>query len=163
MRDSDYERLVEFTNEGTGCLVPFNDKAHDLTDVSKKGEIITFLEMTDRSLSFHRCYFSLMNYIYDQLPNRFHQRIKQKHFYKYLKQLRGEFDIVVQYEHIVIVEYYSISFTRMSQYQFENYIREILPWIYLKVIGKYYKVGGWRYNRKIESIESEYQKFLSKL
>jgi hypothetical protein len=162
MKDRDYERLSEWLNEG-GALTPFNDIATDLVDLSKKGQIVTMLEVTDRNLAFHRCYFSLMNYIYDQLPKRFRQRVAKKNFYKYLKQLRGEFDIIVQFEHIVVIEYHSLSFSDMSQRQFEDYIREQLPWIYVKVIGKYYKVGGWRYNIKIESIEEKYMYFLSKL
>jgi hypothetical protein len=51
----------------------------------------------------------------------------------------------------------------MSEHTFRDYIRNQLPWIYSDVIGKYYKPGGWRYNRKINSIEEEYKKFLSKL
>jgi hypothetical protein len=163
MTDKDYGRLTEFINEGTGCLVPYNQSSRDLTDTAKSGEIITLLEMTDRSLSFHRCYFSLLGFIYDQLPKRFHQKLAKKHFHTYLKHLKGNFNIVAQFGDIVLVEYDSISFSRMSQNQFKDYIRDMLPWIYLKVIGKYYKVGGWRYNRKINDIETEYIKFLSKL
>ena len=163
MKDSDYNRLVEFTNEGTGALLPFNDKAHDLTDVAKAGEIITLLEVTARDLSFHRCYMSLVAFVYDQMPNRFRKRVRKKYFYQYLKQLKGNYDIIVQYDHIVVIEYQSISFGRMSEYTFREYIKNQLPWIYTDVIGKYYKVGGWRYNRKINSIEDEYYKFFSKL
>ena len=163
MKDSDYERISEWSNEGTGALIPFNDKAQDLADTAKAGEIISMLEVTDRDLKFHRCYFSLLNFIYDQLPNKFHKKLRRKHFYKYLKHLKGDFDIIAQFGDIVLVEYYSISFKSMSEHAFRDYIREQLPWIYLKVIGKYYKVGGWRYNRKIEAIEIEFMKFFSKL
>lgn len=163
MKDHEYERLSEWINEGTGALLPHNSLAQELADTAKAGEIITMREMTDRDLRFHRCWFSLLNFIYDQLPKRFHKKLQRKYFYKYLKQLRGEFDIVVQYDNIVIVEYYSLSFAKMTQIQFKNYIREILPWIYVKVIGRYYKQDGWRYKRKIALIENEYLKFLSKL
>jgi hypothetical protein len=162
MKDSDYDRLSEWGNAG-GALLPLNNVATDLVDMSKKGQVLNMLEVTDRDLRFHRCYMSLVNFIYDQLPNRFHQKLRKKHFYKYLKHLKGQFDIIAQFGDIVMVEYESISFARMSQRQFENYIRELLPWIYVKVIGKYYKVGGWRYNRKINDIETEYEKFFAKL
>jgi hypothetical protein len=164
MTDRDYDRLSEWSNEGTGALLPFNDVAKNLTDICRRGEILTFLELTDRDIKFHRCYMSLVVYIYDQLPNRFHKKLRRKNFYKYLKHLKGQFDIITRFDDgTVLVEYESISFAKMSQKQFENYIREQLPWIYVKVIGKYYKVNGWRYNRKIESIEYEYEKFLSKV
>jgi len=163
MKDSEYLKTSQWINEGSGCLVPYNDLAHDLTDTAKAGEIITMLEVSDRDLKFHRAYFSLLNYIYDLLPNRFHKKLDRKHFYTYLKHLKGEFDIIAQFGDIVLVEYESISFASKSEHQFRDYVREILPWIYTKVIGKYYKEGGWRYNRRIECIEDEYLKFLSKL
>lgn len=163
MRDSDYGKLSEWTNEGTGCLVPFNAVANDLTDAAKKGEIISMQEVTDRDLKFHRCYFSLINCIYDQMPVRFQKKLHKKHFYQYLKHLKGQFDIIAQFGDIVLVEYESIAFGRMSEHTFRDYVRTQLPWIYSDVIGKYYKPGGWRYNKKIEFIEEEYKKFLSKL
>jgi hypothetical protein len=163
MKDSDYTRLSEWINEGTGALMPYNSLAQDLTDTVKKGEIITMLEMTDRDLRFHRCYFSLVNYIYSQMPRRFRAKLPEKYFYKYLKHLKGQFDIIAQFGDVVLVEYDSIAFGRMSEHTFREYIRNQLPWIYSDVIGKYYKVGGWRYNKKINDIEDEYKKFLSKL
>jgi hypothetical protein len=163
MKDSAYLRLSEWANSGGGVLVPLNGVASDLVDITRQGEVIMMLEMTDRDIRFHRCYMSLVSFVYDQLPKRVRRRINKKYFYQYLKQLKGNYNIVVQYEHIVIIEYESISFGRMSEHAFRDYVRNQLPWIYTDVIGKYYKVGGWRYNRKIEAIETEYQKFLSKL
>jgi hypothetical protein len=163
MKDCEYERLSEWINEGTGALVPYNSLAQELTDSAKAGEIITMREMTDRDLRFHRCYFSLLNFIYSQLPKRFQRKLPEKYFYKYLKHLKGQFDIIARFGDIILVEYESISFGRMSEFTFRDYIRNQLPWIYSDVIGKYYKVGKWRYNRKIEAIETEYMKFLSKL
>jgi hypothetical protein len=163
MKDCDFDRLSDWANSGGGVLVPLNDIAHDLTDITKRGQVITMVEKTDRDIRFHRCYMSLLNYIYDQLPKRFHAKLQKKYFYKYLKHLKGQFDIIAQFGDVVLVEYESIAFGRMSEHTFRDYVRNQLPWIYVKVIGKYYKVGGWRYNRKINNIEEEYKKFLSKL
>jgi hypothetical protein len=162
MRDSEYDRLSEWVNVG-GALTPYNQLATGLSDTAKKGEIITMREMTDRDLRFHRCYMSLIGFIYDQLPNQFRKKLAKKHFYKYLKHLKGNFDIIAQFGDIVLVEYESISFARMSEHAFRDYVRDQLPWIYSNVIGRYYKPGYWRYNRRIEAIEEEYKKFLSKL
>jgi hypothetical protein len=60
-----------------------------------------------------------------------------------------------------MVEYESIAFGRMSQKRFEEYIKEQLPWIYENVIGAFYT--GERYDTVIQSIENEYEKFLTKL
>ena len=163
MKDYDYLRLSEWRNEGTGALIPHNEQAYDLADSAKAGEVVAMLEVTDRDIRFHRAYFSLINYIYDQMPRRFRAKLRRKYFHQYLKHLKGSFNIIAQFGNIVLVEYESISFARKSEIQFRDYVREILPWIYTDVIGKYYKVGGWRYNRKIEAIENEYARFLSKL
>jgi hypothetical protein len=162
MTDKDYNRLSEWLNEG-GALTPFNQSAFDLCDISRKGEVLTFLEMTNRDLKFHRCFMSLLGYIYDLLPNKFHKQWPKQFFYRYLKHLKGNFEIIGRVENIVMIEYESIAFGKMSQKTFEEYIRLQLPWIYSDVIGKYYTVGKWRYNQKINLIETEYLKFLSKL
>jgi hypothetical protein len=60
-----------------------------------------------------------------------------------------------------MVEYESIAFGNMSQKRFEAYIREQLPWIYENVIGAFFE--GAIYDGIVETIEKEYEIFLSKL
>ena len=163
MTDKEFLRLSHWANTGGGVLEPFNEIAVDLVDITRQGEVVAMLEVTARDIKFHRAYFSLINYIYEQMPRRFRAKLARKHFHQYLKHLKGNFNIIAQFSDIVLVEYDSISFARMSEYAFREYVKEQLPWIYTDVIGKYYKVGGWRYNRKIEAIENEYARFLSRL
>jgi hypothetical protein len=161
MSDSDYERLSEWLNVGGG-MTPFNETAHDLLEQSHKGEVFTFLEMTNRDLKFHRCFMSLLNYIYDYMPPEFKRKVIKKYFYRYLKHLKGKFEVILRFEDgTTMIEYESISFGRMSQKTFENYIRDQLPWIYSDVLGEYFE--GDMLTGIIDTIEEEYKKFLAKL
>ena len=163
MTDKDFYSLVDFVNAGGG-LLPVNSKAHDILDATTQGEIISFKSCTARDIKFHRCYMSLLAFIWGYMPNKFKKSVSKEKFYLWLKHLKGHYEILFKFKDgTKLVEYESISFSKMDQVRFEEYIREQLPWIYSDVIGKYYKVGGWRYNKKINDIESEYEKFLSKL
>lgn len=161
MKDKDFHNLVDFYNAGGG-LLPVNQKAHEIIEQSDKGEVISFLEVTQRDLRFHRCYMSLIAFIYGYLPNSFHKQVPKDKFYLWLKHLKGQYDVLFEFENgTTLVEYESISFGRMSQKRFENYIREQMPWIYSNVIGKFFE--GQIYDNIIETIEKEYEKFFAKL
>lgn len=60
-----------------------------------------------------------------------------------------------------LLEYESLSFGRMTEKKFREYIREQLPWIYTEVIGKFYQ--GEQYQQVIDDIENNYETFFSKL
>ena len=88
-------------------------------------------EMTNRDLSFHRAYFSLLGYIYDFLPSTFKSNIPKEEFYKFVKHLKGEYKVIFTFKDgSKMVEYDSVAMGKMSQKAFEDYIREQLPWIY---------------------------------
>jgi len=60
-----------------------------------------------------------------------------------------------------LIEYESISFGKMSEMRFREYIRELLPFIYSDVIGMFYE--GEVYESIVQTIENDYEKFFSKL
>lgn len=161
MKDRDIYKLVDFYNAGGG-LLPVNQKAHEIIEQSDKGEVISFLEVTQRDLKFHRCYMSLLAFIYGYLPEKFKKQVPKEKFYIWLKHLKGQYEVVFEFQDgTKMVEYDSISFGRMSQKAFENYVREQLPWIYSNVIGAFFE--GQIYDNIIDTIEEEYKKFLAKL
>ena len=161
MKKSEYDKLHEFVYRGGG-FVPVNQNAQDLAHQTGMGEIITFAEVTSRDLKFHQAYFSLLNFIWGYMPAKFQEQVPQSKFYYWLKHLKGEYEVIFTYaDGTKLVEYPSLAFGRMSQKTFEDYIREQLPWIYTEVIGKIYK--GEKYDAIIQTIEEEYEKFLSKL
>jgi hypothetical protein len=161
MKDIEFYKLVEFVNVGGG-LMPHNVNAKELMEQSGRGDILTFREMSNRDLSFHRAYFSLLGYIYDFLPKSFKNQIQKEDFYKFVKHLKGEYKVIFTFKDgSKMIEYDSIAMGKMSQPAFEDYIRDQLPWIYSDVLGAYF--DGDMLNGIIDTIEEEYKKFLSKL
>ena len=161
MKEREYHKLTEWLNVGGG-LTPYNSNATELLEQSSRGEILTMREMTNRDLSFHRCYFSLLGYIYDFLPREFKNKVQKEDFYKVVNLVKGDYRVIfTSKEGKELIEYTSIAMGKMSQKAFEEYIRETLPWIYEDIIGAYFE--GDIYNGIIENIEEEYKKFLSKL
>jgi hypothetical protein len=161
MKQSEYLKLCEFVYRGGG-FIPCNENAIELSQNTGLGEIVTMAEVTPRDTKFHQCYFSLLNFIWGYLPGKFQNNVPQKDFYKWLKHLKKEYTIIYSFaDGTQMVEYESIAFGRMSQKRFEEYIKEQLPWIYENVIGAFYT--GERYDTVIQSIENEYEKFLTKL
>lgn len=60
-----------------------------------------------------------------------------------------------------LIEYESISFGRMSEKKFEEYIRAQIPWIYSEVIGRFYQDDAL--DEKIKKIEEKFRKFFKRL
>ena len=161
MKDKDFDKLIDLAYMGGGWI-PVNDNANELSEQSVKGQIHSFIECTERDLKFHRCYMSLLGFIYDYLPEKFKKKVHKSNFYQFLKHLQGKYKVIYKFaDGTTFVEYESIAFGRMSQERFKNYIREQLPFIYTNVIGEFY--DGEIYDNIIATIEEEYSKFLSKL
>jgi len=161
MTDKDFHKIQEWVNMGGG-IIPHSSNAIEMLEQSHKGEILSFIEVTNRDVKFHRCYFALINFIYGYMPGQFKKKVPEKHFYMFLKHLRKEYKIIFTFQDgSSAVEYDSIAFGKMSQKSFENYIREQLPWIYENVLGAYFE--GDILDGIIETIETEFEKFLSKL
>ena len=56
MRDTDYNKILEFTPAGGGML-PGNQQAVELLDNATPGEVFSFLEVGARDINLHRAYF----------------------------------------------------------------------------------------------------------
>ena len=161
MSDKELNKLVDFYNAGGG-LLPVNDKAHELMDQLSHGEVISFKEVTARDLRFHKCYMSLINFIYGYMPKSFKDAVPKGKFYMWLKHLKGNYEVLFEFQDgTKLVEYESISFGRMSEKRFKEYVKEQLPWIYTEVLGKCFE--GQIYDNIIATIEEEYKKFFAKL
>jgi len=161
MKDTEFNKRIDLVFVGGG-FVAANEKAEDLIENCVNGEILSFIECTQRDINFHRCYMSLLNYIYEYMPKKFKESVPNKYFYEWLKHLRGHYDIVFEFnDGTKMIKYKSIAFGNMSQVRFKEYVKEQLPWIYENVIGKYFK--GDIYDNIITTIENEYEKFMNRL
>ena len=161
MKDSEYTKIIEVTSAGGGFL-PHNQQAQDLLDASVMGEVISLIEVGKRDVKYHRAYFSLLSYIYDWLPREFKRKIPKDKFYLFCKHLRGDYDVIFEFKDgTKFIEYKSISFGRMSQKDFEAYVKEQLPFIYEEIIFVLYPKEDA--DKIIACIEDEYKIFLSRL
>lgn len=191
MNKKDYDKLIELAYTGGHLFSPVNQNAFDLCNMSGIGQKALFKLKTPRDAKFHQCYFVLLNFVWGYLPESFHEKVEKGEFYLWLKHLKKEYEVTFSFidegkqENIAsfcldlgissdnaakvaerfgktdLLEYESISFGRMSNEKFKDYVREQLPWIYQNVISKFYK--DEIYDGIIETIESEFEKFLSKL
>jgi hypothetical protein len=161
MKDADFENIIELAWVGGG-YIPANQKAHDLADITKQGEVHQFLEVTARDLKFHKAYMSLLGFIYDYLPTKFQETIPKNKFYIFLKHLKGNYKVYFQFKDgSQWIEYDSIAFGNMSQKRFQEYVKNQLPFIYENVIALYFNDDI--YNGIVDTIEQEYVKFLDRL
>lgn len=162
MTDKDFDKILEFTSAGAG-LLPQNEKAIELIDNTYVGEVISFIEVTKRDLNFHRAYFSLIGYIYDWLPKSFKEKVAKDKFYRFLKHLKGDYDVIFEFKDgTKFIEYKSISFGKMSQKTFVEYVRNQLPFIYGEVIQVLYP-DKKDSDKIIAAIEYEFDKYLARL
>ena len=161
MKDTDFHKLIELSWVGGG-FVPANENAEELTSGLKRGEVITFEEVTARDLKLHNGYFALLRFIWQYLPKTFQAKIPEKRFYQFLKHLKGKYEILYKFQDgTQMVEYESIAFGNMSNQRFKAYIKEQLPFIYEEVIGKFFE--GDVYDGIVQTIEDEFEKLLAKL
>lgn len=162
MTKSDFDKLIELSYTGGFLFSPVNQNSFDLCNDLGIGELIRVELKTARDYKFHQCYFVLIGFIYDYLPEKFKKKLPKKYFYKWLQTLKVDYEVVFTFnDGKQLIEYNSISFGKMSQETFENYVREQLPWIYENVIGAFFK--DEIYDGIINTIENEFKKFLSKL
>ena len=181
--------------EVNGCFSVTNEYGVSLSQEMEPGEIIYMNPIKARDIKFHKAYMAFLGYIWDYLPDKFHEAIPKTQFYLFLKHLRGDYDVRYRFKDInkreaiklwlkahkkqfrityktidkiadywskmELLEYKSLSFGRMNEDRFHDYIKNQLPFIYSEVIGRFYE--GDEYNNIISTIEEEWEKFLSKV
>ena len=161
MTDTTYNDLHEFVMQGSGWI-PSNQNAIELMEQTSPGEVQLFKEVTGRDISFHRCYFKLLRYIWEFMPNKFKRKVQSAKFYLWLKHLKGQYDIAFEFaDGTKLIEYHSVAFGKMSQMEFETHVREQLPFIFENVIGLAY--SGNKYDDILYKIEEKFDSFLSQL
>jgi hypothetical protein len=161
MKDTQFNQLIELSYQGGG-FIPANENAEHLAENCGRGEVISFIEVTNRDLKFHKAYMGFISYIWGYLPKSFKNAVPKKNFYLFLKHLKGQYDVLYSFKDgTKLVQYESISFGNMSQKRFEDYVREQLPWIYENIIHQFFQDEN--YNSIIETIEEDWKKFLSKV
>lgn len=160
MKDVDFHRIIELRPVSGGFL-PVNDSAKELLDGAGKDEILSFTEVTDRDLKLHRCYMSLLSFLWSYYPDEWKKEHPKKNFYNYVKALTGQFEVKETLPNgVPMIEWVSISFGRMSEVRFREYVKNQLPYIF-EDLHTHFDDFVW--NNIIETVENDYEKFFSKL
>jgi len=161
MTDKDYSNMLEFVMEGNGWIAN-NENAQELMEQTSPGEVQMFKEVTGRDIKRLKCYFSLLNYIWNYLPDKFKAKVPCDKFYLWLKHIRGEWEVIFEFgDNTKLIEYTSISFGKMSEFEFREYIKQQMPFIYSDVIGRMYE--DEECDAIIENIENDYSSFFATL
>ena len=160
MKHTEYIQHAQFACLHGKYLSPANDKAEELLASVAHGEVLQLQDKTGRDIKFHRAYFGLLSTIYDNLTKPFKAKVSKSKFYDFLKELRGDYE-VTKVGKLEIKHYKSISFGRMSQATFKQYVKDQLPFIYENVIHALYEQE--MADIVIGVIEEEWEKYLAKL
>jgi len=105
---------------------------------------------------------ALLKEVYGYLPQSFQKKVPQKHFYQFVKHVQGKYKVLFSFKDGTrMVEYESISFAKMSEIRFRQYIKEQMPFIYTEIIGAFFE--GEIYNSIIDTIEENFEKFFLRL
>lgn len=162
MKDTEFNELIELTYLN-GVFTASNQEAINLVSNLKDGQKINIKNVTARDIKLHRCYFALLNYIWSWMPEKFRAQVPRDSFYKFLKIIQGQYDIVFEFKDgTKMIEYHSISFSRMSNDKFREFIKDQISIIYNDVIMPTFN-NSEQANDIIKETEKEFEKFFSKL
>lgn len=126
--------LLSVARRGTG-LFPTDADSEELIKSLSPEENFNVALHADRNLKMHRAYFGLLNFVWDNLPEKFQRKCPKQHFYKFLKEMQGRFEVIQVGKKTKVKTYESLSFGSMGQKRFHEIfsedvdfiIREILP------------------------------------
>lgn len=161
MTTDNYTELIEFEHQ-QGLFKPINQRAVDFASNLRHKEIVYLEDKGKRDLKFHKAYFALLNYIYSWMPENFKLKVPEGYFYKFLKELLGEYKVIYTFKDgQTLKDYTSIAFGKMSQKTFEEYVKNQLPLIYDNLIHVLFDDD--KAEMVIENIENEFEKFMERL
>jgi hypothetical protein len=161
MKDKDFKKLLQFKNMKGSALVPHNAAAHEFLDYLKQNEIVTLKNVTARDLKLHQCYFVLLAEVWGYMPKVFRDKIEKGRFYEWIKIYQGRYNILYEFrDGNKMIEVESISFGRMNNNKFKDYVKDQLPVLYeILLIGLDNELA----NDAIETIEQNFERYFAKL
>jgi hypothetical protein len=135
MNTEDFLELKSFKVHKGQVLIPNQVETAEWLELEKHDAQVYMKLVQARDLGMHRGYFMILNHIYKRLPLKFRQRVPQKSFYKFVKTLANEYKEVYQFKDgRTMIEYDSISFGKMNQKRFKEYVSNQLSIIYEEIL-----------------------------
>lgn len=131
MKTDEFQDIKHFTNHQGIGLIPATVEAREWLETLKNNEPINFKIIEARDMKLHKAYFGMLSFIYDRLKPSFKERVIKKNFYKFLKELAKEYDVIYTFKDgTEYKEYHSISFGSMNNTKFKLYFNNQLSVIY---------------------------------
>lgn len=158
MKTDDFLTLKHFTVHKGTMLVPATDDTREWLEMQRHGTELNFKQIEARDVKFHRAYFALLSYIWERLPAQFRNTVSKDSFYEFLKMLGNEYDNVYTFKDgRTFIKYHSISFGRMNQSKFREYVNNQLTTIYEELL------IPLEMDWLMDDINDEFERFIDKL
>ena len=158
MKAAEFQELKHFTVHKGNVVVPASNETREWLELQRHNTPVNFKLIEARDTKFHRCYFALLGFIYDNLSNSFKQTIPKNSFYNFLKILSNEYDVVFRFKDgREFIEYKSISFARMNQTAFREYVNNQLTVIYEELLIPMNR------DYLMDQINAEFERFIDRL
>lgn len=136
-------------------VFPMNDDAYEWLKKQSYSKTFILKPVEDRDTKFHACFFSLLGFIWDNMPESFQKKVTKQNMYLLVKDLNGDFDIIhTKKDGDPIKKYHSISFGSLSQTEFEDKVRDYLD-VLVNDILLPYKMYDF-----VDELNEEYKTFL---
>ncbi len=157
MKDREFENLLRFKVK-YDALIPDNDKAKDYVLQNDRMEVY-LLPQTPRDIKFHACYFALVTYIWNIMPEKFkkYKCPNQFDMDKFMKVVCGQYELAMNYKGKDFYSFESISFAKMNEEKFREYVSEQLSMFYTEILVPLGK------ENLMDDINNEFESFISKL
>lgn len=134
MKDTEFIDLMAW-KVVNWVLYPINNKANDFV-FQQEGNEVYLVNKTPRDTAFHACYFLFCTWLWQQMPTKFKlERCPDKsQMYNYIKILQGKYKVAMEYKGLKFYEFESISFARMNDAKFNEFVNDQITIIYTELL-----------------------------
>lgn len=123
------EKIVLSVAKSGTCFFPTDVESEDIIKSLPNGENFNIILNADRNAKMHKAYFSLLGFVWENLTEKFQKKCPKKHFYKFLKEMQGRFEIIGISHKTELKEYESLNFNTMGQKRFHEVFKEDVSFI----------------------------------
>ena len=121
---------IKFIAVRSGTLLaPIDEDGENAIKSLSNEESYSVTIYVDRSLKMNGAYFSLLNFVWENMPEKFQAKVPKNKFYVLLKELQGRFTEIKVSEKTSIKEYESLSFEKMNEARFHEVFKEDVDFI----------------------------------
>ena len=126
---------IKFIAVRSGTLLaPIDEDGENAIKSLSNEESYSVTISVDRSLKMNGAYFSLLNFVWENMPEKFQAKVPKNKFYVLLKELQGRFTEIKVSEKTSIKEYESLSFEKMNEARFHEVFKEDVDFIILDIL-----------------------------